>query len=53
MWHSYSSYNYIESRIGKEMTRGEIVRSLTLLIDKKIIENRSKGYVVIENYQLL
>lgn len=46
-------YNYIESRIGKEMTRREIIRSLTLLIDKKIIENGSKGYVAIENYQLL
>ncbi len=46
-------YNYIESRIGKEMTRREIIRSLTLLTDKKIIENGSKGYVAIENYQLL
>ncbi len=46
-------YNYIESRIGKEMTRREIIQSLTLLTDKKIIENGSKGYVAIENYQLL
>ncbi|WP_288060277.1 hypothetical protein [Thomasclavelia cocleata] len=46
-------YNYTESKIGKEMTRREIIRSLTLLMDKKIIENGSEGYVVIENYQLL
>lgn len=46
-------YNYIEIRIGKDMTRREIIRSLTLLTDKKIIENGSKGYVAIENYQLL
>ena len=40
-------YNYTESKIGKEMTRREIIRSLTLLMDKKIIENGSEGYVVI------
>lgn len=46
-------FNYIESRIGNEMARRDVLRSLALLIDKKIIENGNKGYVAIENYQLL
>ena len=34
------------------MTRREILRSLALLIDKKIIKNGNNGYVAIESYQL-
>lgn len=49
---SNNIYDYIENKIGKEMTRREILRSLALLIDKKIIKNGNNGYVAIESYQL-
>lgn len=50
---SNNIFNYIESRIGNEMARRDVLRNLALLIDKKIIENGNKGYIAIENYQLL